>query len=62
MAHCLATRGRRRDGGLRQDLVSDETDIDVKPADEALPSEGSLADGMRLLGEFVHTLPRKPGV
>ncbi|HZB57435.1 MAG TPA: excinuclease ABC subunit UvrC [Reyranella sp.] len=42
--------------------MSDETDIDVKPADEAPPSEGSLADGMRIIGEFVHTLPRKPGV
>ena len=62
MAHCLATRRRRRDGGLRQDLVSDETDIDLKPAEEAPPSEGSLADGMRIIGEFVHTLPRKPGV
>jgi excinuclease ABC subunit C len=36
--------------------VSDETDLDVKP------SEGSLADGMRIIGEFVRTLPRKPGV
>jgi excinuclease ABC subunit C len=62
VAHCLATRGRRRDGGLRQDLVSDETDIDLKSAEEAPPSEGSLADGMRIIGEFVHTLPRKPGV
>ena len=61
VAHCLATRSRRRDA-LRQDLVSDETDIDLKPADEAPPSEGSLADGMRIIGEFVHTLPRKPGV
>jgi excinuclease ABC subunit C len=43
-------------------LVSDETDIDLKPAEEAPPSEGSLADGMRIIGEFVHTLPRKPGV
>ena len=42
--------------------MSDETDLDVKPADEAPPSEGSLADGMRIIGEFVHTLPRKPGV
>ncbi|WP_246159062.1 excinuclease ABC subunit UvrC [Reyranella soli] len=42
--------------------MSDETDIDLKPADEAAPSEGSLADGMRIIGEFVHTLPRKPGV
>jgi excinuclease ABC subunit C len=62
VAHCLATRGRRRDGGLWQDLVSDETDIDLKSAEEAPPSEGSLADGMRIIGEFVHTLPRKPGV
>jgi excinuclease ABC subunit C len=42
--------------------VSDETDIDLKSAEEAPPSEGSLADGMRIIGEFVHTLPRKPGV
>jgi excinuclease ABC subunit C len=42
--------------------VSDETDTDLKPAEEAPPSEGSLADGMRIIGEFVHTLPRKPGV
>jgi excinuclease ABC subunit C len=34
----------------------------MKPADEAPPSEGSLADGMRIIGEFVRTLPRKPGV
>ena len=47
---------------MRQDPVSDETDIDLKPAEEALPSEGSLAGGMRIIGEFVHTLPRKPGV
>lgn len=47
---------------LRQDLVSDETDIDLKPTEERLPGEGSLADGMRIIGEFVHTLPRKPGV
>jgi excinuclease ABC subunit C len=42
--------------------VSDETDNDLKSAEEAPPSEGSLADGMRIIGEFVHTLPRKPGV
>ena len=42
--------------------MSDETDIDLKSAEEAPPSEGSLADGMRIIGEFVHTLPRKPGV
>ena len=42
--------------------MSDETVIDLKPAEEAPPSEGSLADGMRIIGEFVRTLPRKPGV
>ena len=36
--------------------MTDETDLDQKP------SEGSLADGMRIIAEFVHTLPRKPGV
>jgi excinuclease ABC subunit C len=36
--------------------VSTETDI------EQPPSEGSLADGMRIIADFVHTLPRKPGV
>ena len=32
------------------------------PSDETPPSEGSLADGMRIISEFVHTLPKKPGV
>jgi excinuclease ABC subunit C len=41
--------------------VSDETDTDLK-IDETPPSEGALAAGMRIIGEFVHTLPRKPGV
>jgi len=36
--------------------VTDETDLDQKP------NEGSLADGMRIIADFVHTLPRKPGV
>ena len=36
--------------------VTDETDIDLPP------SEGSLADGMRIIAELVRTLPRKPGV
>jgi excinuclease ABC subunit C len=36
--------------------VTDETDI------EQTPSEGSLADGMRTIADFVRTLPRKPGV
>jgi excinuclease ABC subunit C len=49
--------------------VSDETDTDTdqKPSEDSLPSEGSpaegsLADGMRIIGEFVRTLPRKSGV
>ena len=41
--------------------MSDETDTDLK-IDETPPSEGALAAGMRIIGEFVHTLPRKPGV
>ena len=36
--------------------MTDEIDIDLPP------SEGSLADGMRIIAEFVRTLPRKPGV
>jgi excinuclease ABC subunit C len=36
--------------------VNDLTDTDQKP------SEGSLADGMQVIAEFVRTLPRKPGV
>src|SRR5690349_14519261 len=36
--------------------LSTETETDQKP------SEGSLADGMRTIAEFVRTLPRKPGV
>jgi excinuclease ABC subunit C len=56
--------------------VSDPTDTDTnqKPSEDSLGAsedslpgegslaEGSLADGMRIIGEFVHTLPRKPGV
>ena len=56
--------------------MSDQTDIDTdqKPSEDSLVAsedslpgegslaEGSLADGMRIIGEFVHTLPRKPGV
>jgi len=38
--------------------VSDDSEIDT----DQKPSEGSLADGMRIIAEFVHTLPRKPGV
>ena len=36
--------------------MSEQTDSEQKP------SEGSLADGMRIIAEFVRTLPRKPGV
>ncbi|MFO1163435.1 MAG: excinuclease ABC subunit UvrC [Reyranellaceae bacterium] len=40
--------------------MSDDSDIDIDA--EQQPSEGSLADGMRIIAEFVRTLPRKPGV
>src|SRR5260221_13660653 len=40
------------------DSMTDETDVEIQPP----PSEGTLADGMRIIGEFVRTLPRKPGV
>ena len=36
--------------------MNDDTEQEQKP------SEGSLAEGMRIIGDFVHTLPRKPGV
>ncbi len=36
--------------------MSSETDTEQKP------SEGSLAEGMRVIADFVRTLPRKPGV
>ena len=42
--------------------MSDETDTELKPSEDSLPGEGSLADGMRIIGEFVRTLPRKSGV
>lgn len=36
--------------------MTDITDIELPP------SEGSLADGMRIIADLVRTLPRKPGV
>jgi excinuclease ABC subunit C len=48
--------------------VIDEIETDQKSSEDSLPSEdslqgeGSLADGMRVIGDFVRTLPRKPGV
>jgi len=48
--------------------VTDEIDQDKKPSEDSLTgedppaSEGSLADGMRVIADFVRTLPRKPGV
>ncbi len=40
----------------------DENDTALKSPEDSAPSEGSLADGMRIIAEFVHTLPKKPGV
>ena len=45
-------------GPSASDSMTDETDVEIQPP----PSEGTLADGMRIIGEFVRTLPRKPGV
>ena len=44
--------------------MTDDTDsaTDLESGPEAPPSEGSLADGIRIIAEFVRTLPRKPGV
>jgi excinuclease ABC subunit C len=42
--------------------VIDDIEQDRKSSEGSLESEGSLADGMRVIAEFVHTLPRKPGV
>ncbi len=36
--------------------MTEETDIDQTPG------EGTLAEGMRIIADFVRTLPRKPGV
>jgi excinuclease ABC subunit C len=38
--------------------MTDESNAET----QSPPSEGTLADGMRTIGEFVRTLPRKPGV
>lgn len=40
----------------------DENTLEPSTGEEVQPSEGSLAEGMRVIAEFVHTLPRKPGV
>jgi excinuclease ABC subunit C len=42
--------------------VTNETDLEHKPSEDSLRGEGTLADGMRLIGDFVRTLPKKPGV
>jgi excinuclease ABC subunit C len=44
--------------------VIDDTETDQNPRDEPSdkPPEGTLAEGTRIIAEFVRTLPRKPGV
>jgi len=42
--------------------VNEETDLEAKPSEDSLSGHGTLADGMRIIGDFVRTLPRKPGV
>ena len=40
----------------------DENVTALESPEESAPAEGSLADGIRVIAEFVHTLPKKPGV
>jgi len=42
--------------------VTDEIQPEHKPSEDSLPAEGTLADGMRIIADFVRTLPKKPGV
>ena len=42
--------------------MTDENTPEPPSGEEVPPTEGSLAEGMRVISEFVHTLPRKPGV
>jgi excinuclease ABC subunit C len=42
--------------------VTEQNDRQVIESEEALPAEGSLSEGMRIISDFVRTLPRKPGV
>jgi len=42
--------------------VIDENVTALESPEESAPAEGSLADGIRVIAEFVHTLPKKPGV
>ena len=42
--------------------MNEETDLEAKPSEDSLSGHGTLADGMRIIGDFVRTLPRKPGV
>ena len=42
--------------------MTDENTPEPSTDEEVQPGEGSLAEGIRVIAEFVHTLPRKPGV
>jgi len=42
--------------------VTEETLTEQTPGKDQIPADGSLADGIRVIAEFVRTLPRKPGV
>ena len=42
--------------------MTDEIEPEHKPSEDSLPAEGTLADGMRIIADFVRTLPKKPGV
>jgi excinuclease ABC subunit C len=42
--------------------VIDENVTALESPEESAAADGSLADGIRVIAEFVHTLPKKPGV
>ena len=42
--------------------MTQETDLEIKPSEDSLPGSGTLAGGMRIISDFVRTLPKKPGV
>ena len=42
--------------------MTNEIQPEHKPSEDSLPAEGTLADGMRIIADFVRTLPKKPGV
>jgi len=42
--------------------VTQKTDLEHDPSEDSLSDGATLANGMRIIGDFVRTLPKKPGV